>query len=177
MRLARTFALVALLSAVAAPAADARPAGRLEPVLVLEHGRVVLQREHFLGPDSLPAGGQPPAAPRAAAAAAKPVPKGRATRLALDALLALGAIDQPSRDARQAALRQTLRAYQSLIGTRKKELGAVIDNADAIASSKQLTPSRLNAVFATLYATRTRRGGRRARSRGRAHESASTAAR
>ncbi|HEX4720084.1 MAG TPA: D-glucuronyl C5-epimerase family protein [Thermoleophilaceae bacterium] len=137
--------------------ADAKPVGQLQPVLVLAHGKVSVHRERFLGPDTLPGYRAPAAAAgvRATAAAAKkkkPVPKGRATRLAIDDLLAQGAIDQPTRDVRQAALRRTLRAYAGLTGTRKTELGAVIDNGDAIASSHQLTPSRLNAVFATLAA-------------------------
>jgi hypothetical protein len=124
-------------------------------VLVLRDGKVHMKRERFLGPAALPGKtGRAGSGPRRASAAAtkKKAPKGRATRLALDALLAQGAIDQPTRDTRQASLRETLRAYQSLSGRRKLELGAVIDNADAISSSKQLTPSRLNAVFATLAA-------------------------
>jgi hypothetical protein len=148
-------AIAAVLACVVAGSADARPAGQLEPVLVLKDGKVTVDRERFLGPDALPAAAAPTAQPprRAAAAAKKkPAPKGRATRLALDDLLAQGAIDQPTRDARQASLRRTLRAYAGLTGTRKAELGAVIDNADAIAASHQLTPSRLNAVFATLEA-------------------------
>jgi D-glucuronyl C5-epimerase C-terminus len=152
-------ALAATLAAATAGSADARPSGQLAPVLVLEHGKVTVQRERFVGPQTLP-GYTAPAplhARRAATAAAKqkPAPKGRATRLAVDGLLAQGAIDQPTRDARQAALRKTLRAYASLSGTRKSELGAVIDNADAIASSHQLTASRLNAVFVTLAANTT----------------------
>jgi hypothetical protein len=136
------------------PAGAAQAAGgQLSPVLVLKGGKVHTERQRFLGPTALPASPSPAPRPRAAAAAAKKkVPRGRATRLAVDKLLEQGAIDQPTRDARQATLRQTLRAYSSLSGTRRLELGAVIDNADAIASSGQLTPSRLNAVFATLQA-------------------------
>jgi D-glucuronyl C5-epimerase C-terminus len=135
--------------------AQAKPAGRLSTVLVLEHGRVHVKRERFLGPTSLPNTRVAVAPRRAVAAAAKKkAPRGRATRLALDDLLARGAIDQATRDARQGSLRQTLRTYNGLTGTRKAELGAVVDNADAIASSGQLTLSRLNAVFATLEANR-----------------------
>jgi hypothetical protein len=142
-------------ASTAGSSAATTAAGRAEPVLVLKDGRVAVQRERFLGSSSLPT--PPPQVPQAVrrasmAAAKKPAPTGRATRLAVDRLLATGAIDQPTRDARQASLRQALRAYRSLIGTPKQELGAVIDNADAIATSKQLTPSRLNAVFATLQA-------------------------
>jgi hypothetical protein len=135
------------------PAVDAQAAnGRLSPVLVLEHGRVHVKRERFLGPTALP-GERERARPTASAAKAKKkAPLGRATRLAIDKLLGQGAIDQATRDARQASLRQTLRVYKGLTATRQRELGAVIDNVDSIADSGQLTPTRLNAVFATLQA-------------------------
>jgi hypothetical protein len=155
MRAIRALCLTALVWCIAVSSAEAGAAGRAERVLVLKHGEVAVQHERLLGPSSFPTppAELPQAARRASAAAAKkPAPKGRATRLALDELLASGAIDQPTRDARQASLRRVLRAYQTLSGTSKKELGAVIDNADAIAASKQLTVSRLNAVFATLEA-------------------------
>ncbi|HEX6712353.1 MAG TPA: D-glucuronyl C5-epimerase family protein [Thermoleophilaceae bacterium] len=147
-----------LLAAAAAacfllPAAGAQAtSGKLSPVLVLENGRVHVKRERFLGPTTLPGATRAPTHPRATAAAKKKAPRGRATRLALDGLLAQGAIDQPTRDARQASLRQALRTYTALTGTRKLELGAVIDNGDAISDAGQLTASRLNAVFATLEA-------------------------
>src|SRR4051794_2204531 len=150
-----------LLTAVTAaavmlvPAAGAQAAGgQLAPVLVLAHGHVRVKRERFLGPTALPAARSPALPTAVAAAAKKKAPRGRSTRVAIDALLAQGAIDQATRDARQASLRQTLRVYNGLSGTRKLELGAVIDNGDAIARSQQLTASPLNAVFATLEANR-----------------------
>lgn len=144
--------LVALL--VVAAGADARTAR----VLVLEHGHVHARSERFLGPTELPRAGSPlrPRAgarsARASAASTKKPPRGRATRQALDALLAGAQIDQATHDALQAQLRSVLRVYGGLTGTRKNELGAVIDNADAIAAAGNLVPSRLNAVFATLQA-------------------------
>jgi D-glucuronyl C5-epimerase C-terminus len=136
------------------PAATAHAAqGETSPVLVLRDGKVHVKRERFLGPTTLPATGASARPHTASAAAAKKkVPRGRATRLAVDQLLAQGAIDQTTRDARQASLRQTLRTYKALTGTRQAELGAVIDNADAIADSGQLTAQRLTAVFKTLDA-------------------------
>jgi hypothetical protein len=135
------------------PAAGAQAAtGTLHRVLVLENGHVQAKRERFLGPLTLP-GSTKRARPIASASATKmKAPLGRATRLALDDLLAQGLIDQPTRDARQLALRKVLRAYKALSGTRQRELGAVIANTDSIAGSGQLTPTRLNAVFATLQA-------------------------
>src|SRR4051812_37246801 len=92
-----------LVSSAAAVPAAAAPAGRLEPVLVLKHGKVSVHRERFLGPTSLP-GLTPQRVLASAAAAKKKAPRGRATRLAIDDLLAQGLIDQPTRDARQVSL-------------------------------------------------------------------------
>jgi hypothetical protein len=51
-----------------------------------------------------------------------------------------------------ASLDHALAAWDRLRGARQSELGAVIDNADSIAASGQLTASRLGAVFDTLEA-------------------------
>src|SRR3954471_23798225 len=151
----RLLTAAAAAAVVLVPAGTAQAAaGQLAPVLVLEDGHVHVKRERFLGPTALPATRSPALRRPVAAAAQKKPPRGRSTRVAIDELLAQGAIDQATRDARQASLRQTLRVYKGLSGTRKLELGAVIDNADAIARSQQLTASRLNAVFATLEANR-----------------------
>jgi hypothetical protein len=144
----RTVGLGAAMGVLAAAPAHAAP------VLVLKHGHVTTRHERFAGASDLPA---PPAAPRSAAwarvsaAAARP-PRGRATRQALDSLLGGGAIDQRTHDADLASINRALRTYRKLSGTRKAQLGAVIDNADAIAAAGNLTPSRLPAVFATLDA-------------------------
>src|SRR3954470_5089083 len=151
----RLLTAAAAAAVVLVPTATAHAAGgQLAPVIVLDHGHVHVERERFLGPTALLATRSAALPTAVAAAKKKKAPRGRSTRVAIDGLLAQGAIDQATRDARQASLRQTLRVYAGLSGTRKLELGAVIDNADAIASSKQLTASRLNAVFATLEANR-----------------------
>jgi hypothetical protein len=142
----------ACLLICAAPAAATTPRGQLAPVLVLKNGHVVKKRERFLGPTEL-AGAASSSRPLASAAAAKkPAPAGKETRLALDRLLTAGAIDQPTRDARQASLRTVLRTLKTLTGTPKAELAAVVANSDGMAKSNQMTPSRLNALFATLQA-------------------------
>lgn len=142
-------ALAALLSLALAASAQA------DTVLVLRDGQVHARSERFSGPTELPAAAaarsERPHRSARAAAARKP-PKGRATRNALDTLLAQGQIDQATHDARLATLRSALRAYASASGTRKVQLGAVIDNTDLISASGQLVASRLNAVFATLEA-------------------------
>ena len=122
---------------------------RGETVLVLHGHHVRAVHERFLGRTELPR-----MAVARASATRKP-PHGKATRQALDGLLAAGQIDQPTHDARMVTLNDALSAYRSLTGTRKVQLGAVLDNADSISASGQLTPSRLNAVFATIDANTT----------------------
>lgn len=139
--------------ALALVTAAAPAAARTERVLVLQRGHVHARSEQFAGVTDIPGRLPRPAAPvMASAAAAKKPPRGRATRQAIDTLLVQGQIDQATHDSRQAQLRAVLRVYSGLTGTRKAELGAVIDNADAIAAAGNLTPSRLNPVFATLQA-------------------------
>jgi hypothetical protein len=133
----------------------AAPAGAA-PVLVLKDGHVKVRHERFAGRSDFPRASNT-ASPRSSTAAvtaakAPRAPKGRATRQALDVLLSQGLIDQPTHDARLASINRALRAYRKLTGTRKTQLGAVIDNADAMSAAGKLTPSRLNAVFATLDA-------------------------
>jgi hypothetical protein len=150
-RFAGTFVCCALVALALAPAAPA--ATHSERVLVLQHGHVHARSEQFTGITDLP-GRAPSPSPShvASAAATKKAPRGRATRQAIDNLLAQGQIDQPTHDTRQAALRSVLRVYSGLTGRRKAELGAVIDNADAMAAAGSLTPTRLSPVFATLQA-------------------------
>src|SRR5436305_3348509 len=144
----RTTGLPAVLAlGLAAPAAAA-------PVLVLKDGHATTRHERFAGASDLPApaAAAQPASRGSLHAAAPRAPKGRATRNALDALLASGAIDQRTHDADRASIDSALRAYRKLSGTRKTQIGAVIANADSIAAAGNLTVSRLPAVFATLDA-------------------------
>ena len=135
-------------------AASAAQATTSERVLVLRDGHVQTRIERFAGATELPAPRAAPAqrgaARRASAAATRRPPRGRATRQAIDALLAQGLITQADRDLRQEALRRVLRRYSALSGTRKSLLGAVIDNADDISAAGGLVPSRLHPVFLTL---------------------------
>jgi hypothetical protein len=144
VRAIRTAVLAALLALACAGSAAA------SPVLVL-HGHSVAERDlRFSGPTELTP--PPPGAvtrPRAKSRA-KPPPKGRPTRDALDALLAEGQIDQATRDARTGTIEAALRAYRTLTGTRRTELGAVIATTDAMATAGALAPTRLEPVFLTL---------------------------
>jgi hypothetical protein len=127
--------LIALVFAASAQAA---------PVTVLHGNHTTVQHERFAGPTELP-----PTRARVKPAQ-KRAPLGRPTRDALDALLAGGQIDQPTHDARTDVVKRALRSYRNLTGTRKTELGAVLLNADAIASAGALTTSRLEPVFLTI---------------------------
>ena len=148
VRLPHTAALAAVLVLAAAAPAPAAP------VLVLDGHRATVRHERFAGSTELP---RPPHArstgrgARAKASAARSrVPRGKPTRDALDALLASGQIDQTTHDARTATVKRALRSVRKLSGTRQRELGAAIDNADAIAKTGALTPSRLEPVFQTI---------------------------
>ncbi len=118
------------------------------PVLVLHGTHVSERNERFSGQTEL----TPPPAGAVATRRERrqTLPKGRATRDALAALLAQGQIDQPTHDARYDTMSRALRAYRALTGTRKTELGAVIATTDAISASGQLIPARLEPVFLTL---------------------------
>jgi hypothetical protein len=138
--------VLALALAGAAPATAS-------PVLELDGKRVVKRDLRFAGATRLPA---PPAAPPAPAAARRSQrpPLGRATREALDTLLARGQIDQAARDTRAGTLTEALAAYKALTGTRRTELGAVLATTDEMAAAGRLTPSRLEPVFLTLERNR-----------------------
>lgn len=131
-------ALAGVLSIVFCAAASA------QPVLVLHGKQTTVRHERFAGPTNLPSTATRPKA------ATKRKPLGRPTRDALDALLGSGQIDQAEHDADTAVVKRALRAYRKLKGTRRTELGAVLANADAMATAGSLTPSRLEAVFLTI---------------------------
>jgi hypothetical protein len=128
--------LIALAFAASAEAA---------PVLVLHGKHTTVQHQRFAGSTELPRTAQ-----RVTAAATKRAPLGRPTRDALDALLSSGQIDQAAHDARTGVVKNALRSYRKLTGTRRTELGSVLLNADAMAAAGLLTPSRLEPVFLTI---------------------------
>jgi hypothetical protein len=140
VRWAATAALAVTLALGCAASASAAP------VLVLKGHRTVVRHERFAGATDLPV------PPRGVAARPKTrrLPLGRPARDALDALLASGQIDQAAHDARLAVERRALRSYRKLTGTRRTQLGAVLENADTMALAGALTPSRLEPVFETI---------------------------
>jgi D-glucuronyl C5-epimerase C-terminus len=117
------------------------------PVLVLGHDGQVRMHHDTLGP-------QPrleitrESAPRALAAKRKTV-IGELKRL-----LAAGAIDEPTYQARRSYYEDTRRVVRKLSGRRRVELGAVISTLDGIAARGSLTASRLDALWLTLERNR-----------------------
>jgi hypothetical protein len=123
------------------------------PVLVLGHdGRVTARNDPYVtGPAITPAPSRP--APVAAAAAAKRAPQ-RTVLSELARLQRTGAIDAPTYRADTASYRAALTEEKHLSGTRRTELAAITETMHNIAASRQLTASRLPALFATLAANR-----------------------
>jgi hypothetical protein len=132
--------IVAVLCSLATPAAEAAP------VLVLgKDGRARVHRHSLAPAVSLP----------------RPARDGTSRELArrkrqrtvigsLKKLLASGAIDQPTYDARRASYEQAKAAAKKLKGIRRRELSAVVRTVEGIAARGLLTPSRLNAIGLTL---------------------------
>jgi D-glucuronyl C5-epimerase-like protein len=123
------------------------------PVLVLGHdGRVTARNDPYVtGPAITPAPARP--APLATAAATKRAPQ-RTVLSELARLRRTGAIDAPTYRADTASYRAALTEEKHLSGTRRTELAAVTETMHNIAASRQLTASRLPALFATLAANR-----------------------
>jgi len=90
-------------------------------------------------------------APRAHGVAARHGPSVSAALLALKSSGALSVSDY-SRD--YGAYVSAKRALAKLSGTRRTELGAVLDNVSAIAAARGFIPSRLPALFMTLERNR-----------------------
>jgi hypothetical protein len=85
-----------------------------------------------------------------------PAPAKAATTVpaALDALLAAGAIDQPTHDAWDQSFDDAKRTLRKLHGTRRRQLDAVLDNTRALAAGGLLTAQRAPLAFLTLQRNR-----------------------
>lgn len=141
--------LFVLLAIVAFPSSAAAA-----PVLVLGHdGHVSTRNDPFVtGPAITPA---PARAPRMRAATASGTKAPQPTVLSeLTRLRETGAIDAATYQSDTASYRAALTEEKHLSGTRHSELSAVTETLHEIAASRQLTPSRLPALFATLAANR-----------------------
>jgi D-glucuronyl C5-epimerase C-terminus len=142
--------LLALLAVAAFPSSAVAA-----PVLVLGHdGHVTARNDPFVtGPAITPAPARPPRV--AGAAAVRPgKPAGRTVLSELSRLRGTGAIPATTYRADTASYRAALTEEKHLRGTRRSELVAVTETLHNIAASRQLTASRLPALFATLAANR-----------------------
>lgn len=125
------------------------------PLLTLRHdGTTVARDDPYLPPtpDRVRPGAtaRPRGAPlRVAAAASK-----RTVRSELARMLAAGAIDRATYEARRATYAGAREVVRKLRGTRRAELGAVLANLEAIAARGDLVVSRLPALFETLSRNR-----------------------
>ena len=89
----------------------------------------------------------------AAAAAAARAPK-RTVRSELARMLAAGAIDQATHDARLATYADARRLQRKLRGARRAAMGAVLTNLDQVAARGDLDVSRLPELFETVARNR-----------------------
>jgi D-glucuronyl C5-epimerase C-terminus len=117
------------------------------PVLVFdgEHGYARNHR-HVPSADLAPPGRTAAARPRAHSAGMR----GPSVYDELARLLAEGQIDQAQHDARVVTYKRARRAYRALTGTRRVEMRGALRNVEAVAASRELTPSRLEPLFLTL---------------------------
>ena len=83
------------------------------------------------------------------AAQSKPTVRGELARL-----LAEGRIDQATHDRHRRTYNAARKTFKNLTGAREAALGGALANAELIAASGQLTPSRLPAVFLTVARNR-----------------------
>jgi hypothetical protein len=123
------------------------------PVLVLGHdGRVTARNDPYVtGPAITPA---PPRPARVVAASATKRAPQRTVLSELARLRRTGAIGADVYRADTASYRAALTEEKSLGGTRRTELVAITETMHNIAAARQLTASRLPALFATLAANR-----------------------
>jgi hypothetical protein len=142
--------LLALLAVAAFPSSAVAA-----PVLVLGHdGRVTARNDPFVtGPAITPAPARQARMASASAVRGGRAP-GRTVLSELSRLRRTGAIPAATYRTDTASYRAALTEEKHLGGTRRSELQAVTETLHNIAASKQLTASRLPALFATLAANR-----------------------
>ena len=111
-------------------------------------GHVHARQDRFLpAPDPTMA-----SAPRATAAAATKPPPAPKTPPALQALLAAGAIDQPTYDRAIADYNRAVDLGKKLTGERRTAIRGVVSDLEGMAARGQVIPARLPALLATLEA-------------------------
>jgi hypothetical protein len=147
-----------LLALVLAPTASA------SPILTLRHDGGAFVREDPYLPSAAQLGEPKPTATArnnaraarssAAGLEARSAAKRRTVKGELARMLAAGAIDQATFDARLATYADARRLLRKLNGARRSALGAVLSNVDAIAARGDMTASRLPELFETVARNR-----------------------
>ena len=140
----------ALVAAAVGVALLAPTQSAAAPVLVLDGDRVERREDPHLPALDLPS---PPSAGVRAAAVRRAQAR-RTVRGELARLLAEGQIDQATHDTYRSGYNLARKAYKELTGARKAALGGALDNAELVAASGQLTPSRLAPLFLTVERNR-----------------------
>ena len=135
----------ALMAALVAPSEAAGA-----PVLVLDGDRAEWRDDPHLPALELPF--KPASGLRAAGV--RRAQERRTVRGELARLLAEGQIDQATHDAHRRSYNLARKAYKNLTGARKAALGGALENAEIVAASGQLTPSRLAPLFLTVERNR-----------------------
>ena len=140
----------ALVAAALTVALLAPSTAMAEPVLVLDGSRAEWRDDPHLPALELPSepvSGLRPAGLRRAQAE-------RTVRGELARLLAEGQIDQATHDAHRRTFNLARKAYKNLTGARKTALGGALENAEIVAATGQLTPTRLAPLFLTVERNR-----------------------
>jgi hypothetical protein len=140
-------ALVAAALGVALLAASPAAA---QPVLLLDGDRVERRDDPHLPALDLPS----PPVSGVRAAGLRRAQATRTVRGELARLLAEGQIDQATHDSHRSTYNLARKSYKGLTGARRAALGGALENAELVAASGQLTPSRLAPLFLTVARNR-----------------------
>jgi len=138
------------IGALAALALLAPAQAAASPVLLLDGDRVERRDDPHLPALDLPS---PPGAGLASARVRR-AQSARTVRGELARLLAEGRIDQAMHDSYRRTYSLARKSFKNLTGARRAGLGGALENAELIAASGELTPSRLPAVFLTVARNR-----------------------
>src|SRR5919106_478984 len=134
--------------AVACALAGAPAASGADVLVLGEDGRARVHESRFTPSADLP---EPP---RAAARPVATAAKRRTVIGELKRLVRRGVLSPEEYTTRRAAYVDAKKTARRLSGLREAELGAVVRTLDEIAARRQLTRSRLPALWATLEANR-----------------------
>lgn len=142
-------ALAFLLALVLAPPAVASPLLTLR-----DDGTTYVREDRFLPPATADRAPANATRPRGTLLARSAAARRRTVRGELARMLAAGAIDQATHDARRATYVDAIAFRGRLRGARRAAMGAVIANLEDVAAAGELTVSRLPALLETVQRNR-----------------------